>query len=158
MLDLYGNIVGITNAGTDVGFNFAVPVDIMKRVIPSLTSEGEYKHPLVGFSIVALTPEIIADLNIVNVNTNQTGLLVLDVVDNSPASQAGLNPAIVEAQGMTAVDIVLAVDDHPTLTLEDWIAYVELEVSPDQTISLNLWRSGVISSVIVTTMERPPYQ
>jgi serine protease Do len=105
-----------------------------------------------------LTPEIIVDLNILNINTSQTGLLVVDVVDNSPAAQAGLTPAIVEDQGMTAVDIVLAVDGHRTLTLEDWTGYVELEVSPGQTITLNLWRSGVTSSVIVTTMERPPYQ
>jgi len=158
LLDLYGNVVGITNAGTDVGFNFAVPVDIMKRVIPLLLSEGKYKHPLVGFSIIALTPEIIVDLNILNINTSQTGLLVVDVVDNSPAAKAGLTPAIVEDQGITAVDIVLAVDGHRTLTLEDWTVYVELEVSPGQTITLNLWRSGVTSSVIVTTMERPPYQ
>jgi S1-C subfamily serine protease len=158
LLDLNGNVVGITNAGTDVGFNFAVPVDIMKRVIPSLLSKGEYKHPLVGFSIVPLTPEVIADLNIQNVNTDQTGLLVVEVVANYPAAQAGLNPAVVDPLGVTAVDIVLAVDGHPTLTMEDWTVYMELEVSPNQTITMTLWRSGVISSVTLTTTERPAYQ
>jgi len=33
LLDMKGNVVGITNAGTDVGFNFAVPVNIANRVV-----------------------------------------------------------------------------------------------------------------------------
>jgi serine protease Do len=158
LLDLDGKVVGITNAGTEVGFNFAVPIDIMKRVIPALMSEGYYKHPLVGFSIVPLSPEIIADLNIQNVESDQTGLLVVEVVPDLPAEQAGLTPAITGVQSVTAVDIVLAVDGHPTRTLEEWTAYMEVEVSPNQTITMTLWRSGVTESVTVTTTERPPYQ
>lgn len=158
LLDLSGNVVGITNAGTDVGFNFAVPVNIVKRVIPSLIEEGEYKHPFVGVYILALSPEVISSSNIINVDTYQSGLLVRDVVPDSPAEDAGLNPAVSGAQGLTAVDIILAVDGHPTFTIEDWSAYMEVEVSPGQSVTLTLWRSGVTSSVAVTTTDRPPYQ
>ena len=158
LLDMSGNVVGITNAGTDVGFNFAVPVNIMKRVIPSLIEEGEYKHPFVGVYIEALTPEVISSLNIINVDPYQTGLLVREVVPDSPADEAGLNPAVSGAQGLIAMDIILAVDDHPTFTIEDWIAYMEVEVSPGQSVILSLWRSGITSSVAVTTTDRPPYQ
>jgi serine protease Do len=158
LLDMLGNVVGITNAGTDVGFNFAVPVNIVKRVVSSIIGEGEYKHPFVGISIVALTPEVVSSLNIINVDSYQTGLLVMDVVPDFPADEAGLNPAVSGAQGLTAVDIILAVDNHPTFTIEDWSAYMEVEVSPGQSVTLTLWRSGVTSSVDVTTTERPPYQ
>jgi len=158
LLDMSGNVVGITNAGTDVGFNFAVPVNIVKRAVSSIIEEGEYKHPFVGISIVALTPEVVNSLNIINVDSYQTGLLVMDVVPDFPADEAGLNPAVSGAQGLTAVDIILAVDDHPTFIVEDWSAYMEVEVSPGQSVTLTLWRSGVTSSVDVTTTERPPYQ
>ncbi len=158
LLDLSGNVVGITNAGTDVGFNFAVPGNIIKRVIPSLIAEGEYKHPLMGISITALTPEIISSMNIINVDPYQTGLLITDVVSGSPADDAGLNPAVSGTLGVTAIDIILAVDGHPTFTREDLAAYMEVEVSPGQSITLTLWRSGVIASVDVTTTERPPYE
>jgi serine protease Do len=158
LLDMSGKVVGITNAGTDVGFNFAVPVNIMKRVVSSIIEEGEYKHPYVGISIVALTPEVISSLNILNVDPYQTGLLITDVVPDLPADQAGLNPAITGTQGLTAVDIILAVDEYPTFTIDDWSAYMEVEVSPDQSVTFTLWRSGVTSSVAVTTTERPPYQ
>ncbi len=162
LLDLYGNVVGITNAGTEVGFNFAVPVNILKRVIPSLIDEGDYKHPFVGVYIVALTPEIINSLNIINVDAYQTGLLVTNVVSGYPAEEAGLMSAVSTtapdgSPGYTAMDIVMAIDGYPTFTIEDWSAYMEVEVSPGQVVTLTLWRSGVTSSVAVTTTERLPY-
>jgi serine protease Do len=158
LLDLSGNVVGITNAGTDVGFNFAVPLNIMKRVIPALISDGEYIHPFIGIYPLALTPEVITALNIVNVDTYQTGLLVMDVVPDFPAAEAGLNPVIIEAQSYTAMDIILAVDGYPTFIEEDLTAYMEVEVSPNQVITMTLWRSGVRTSVTLTTTERPPYE
>jgi serine protease Do len=158
LLDMTGKVVGITNAGTEVGFNFAVPVNIAKRVVSSILEEGEYKHPFVGFTIVALTPEVISSLNIFNVESSQTGLLVMDVTPNYPADEAGLKPAVIGVQGYTARDIILAVDGHPTFTVEEWSAYMEVEVSAGQTVTLTLWRSGVTESVDVTTTERLPYE
>jgi len=158
LLDMSGKVVGITNAGTEVGFNFAVPVNIVERVVSSILEEGEYKHPFVGISIVALTPEVISSLNILNIESSQTGLLVMDVTPNYPADEAGLKPAVIGVQAYTARDIILAVDGHPTFTVEDWSAYMEVEVSAGQTVTLTLWRSGVTESVDVTTTERPPYE
>ena len=158
LLDLSGKVVGITNAGTDVGFNFAVPLNILRRVIPALIAEGEYVHPFIGVYPLALTPDVVAALNILNVDTYQTGLLVMAVVPDFPAAEAGLNPAVSGDQGYTAVDIILAVDGYPMFIEEDLTAYMEFEVSPGQVITLTLWRSGVISSVDVTTTERPAYE
>ena len=158
LLDLSGNVVGITNAGTEVGFNFAVPVNILNRVIPSLVEGGTYDHPFIGVSPLALTPEVVAQLNILNVDSYQTGLLVLSMVPNYPADQAGLEAAISGTQSVTAKDIILAVDGNPTFVEEDLTAYMEVEVSPNQVITLTLWRSGVTTSVNVTTTVRPPYQ
>jgi serine protease Do len=158
LLDLYGNLVGITNAGTEVGFNFAVPVSIISRVIPSLIETGGYTHPYLGVSIVALTPEVISSLNILNVDEYQNGLLVMDVVSGSPADEAALTAAQSVAQGYNAMDIILSIDGNPTFVAADLTAYLELGVSPGETITLSLWRSGETDSVSVTTTERPAYQ
>ena len=158
LLDLYGNLVGITNAGTDVGFNFAVPVSIMSRVIPSLIETGDYTHPYLGVSVVALTPEVISSLNILNVDEYQNGLMVMDVIPGSPADEAGLTAAQSVTQGYNAMDIILAIDGIPTFVAADLTAYLELGVSPEETITLGLWRSGETASVSVTTTERPAYQ
>lgn len=158
LLDMYGNLVGITNAGTEAGFNFAVPVSIMTRVIPSLIEDEEYSHPFLGVSVVELTPEIVSSMNILNVDTFQNGLLIMDVVPNSPAEEAGLNPATSGPQGYTAHDIILAVDGRPTFTGADLTAYLEIETSPGETITLDLWRTGDTQSITIVTTERPPYQ
>ena len=162
LLDLFGNVVGITNAGTDYGFNFAVPSNIVKRVASSLVETGEYEHPFVGYIGIELTPENIRDLNLLNVEPFQTGILILEVIPDTPAAEAGLQGAIETRDALgqlayTATDIILAVDDHPTPTFAEWSAYIEEHVSAGQTISLTLWRSEEIVSVEVTTTSRPPY-
>ncbi|MEJ2272787.1 MAG: trypsin-like peptidase domain-containing protein [Candidatus Bathyarchaeota archaeon] len=157
LLDLSGNVVGITNAGTEVGFNFAVPVNILNRVIPALIQNGTYDHPFIGIYPLALTPEVVFSLNILNVDPFQTGLLILNIVPDSPASEAGLKAAINGTQGLTASDIILAINGNPTYIEEDLTAYMEVEVSPTEIISLTVWRSGVTDLVTITTTTRPPY-
>lgn len=162
LLDLYGNVVGITNAGTLYGFNFAVPSSIVKRAASSIIEKGYYRHPFVGFQAVELNPETIREMNILNVEPFQTGLLVLDVNPDGPAAKAGLRAAEHTqapdgSSAYIAKDIILAVDGHPTLTEDEWATYFEEYVSPSQSITLTLWRTGEVASVVVTTTYRPPY-
>ena len=163
LLDMFGNVVGITNAGTSYGFNFAVPSNIIKRVVASLVEKGYYNHPFIGFYLVELTPEVIKEQNILNVESYQMGLLVWDVIEDYPAEQAGFKGVVetTDSQGQPgylAKDIVLAVDGNPTRTIDEWTAFVEEHVSPGQTITLTVWRSGVTTTVNVTATFRPPYE
>jgi len=162
LLDLSGNVVGITNAGTAYGFNFAVPSNIVERVASSLVETGEYEHAFVGFYGVELNPENIGDLNLLNVEPFQTGILILEVIPDTPAAEAGLQGATETQDSLgrlayLARDIILAVDDYPTPTFAEWSVYIEEHVSAGQKITLNLWRSGEIDYVVVTTTSRPPY-
>ncbi len=163
LLDLSGEVVGITNAGTGIGFNFAVPSNIVNRAASSIIEKRQYLHPFVGFSAVELNPETIRSLNVLDVEPFQTGLLIMNVVPDTPAARAGLEPAVSTtapdgSPAYRAMDIILAVDGHHTLAMEDWSAYIEEHVSPDQAITLSLWRSGENVSIVVITTHRPPYQ
>jgi S1-C subfamily serine protease len=82
----------------------------------------------------------------------------MDVVPDFPAEEAGLTPAVIGDQDVTAMDIILAVDGYPMFIEEDLTAYMEVEVSPGQSIVLTLWRSGATTSVALTTAARPPYE
>ena len=156
LLDLNGNLIGVTNAGTLYGLNYAIPLNIIERVVPSLITDGEYQHPYVGVSLISLTPDLINFFNISNLNHYQNGLLVAEVFPGYPAEEAGLNPVIFEQYGIIAVDIILAVDGNQLFTIEDWVAYVETEISAGETITLTVWRSGEVSSIEVITTQRPP--
>ncbi len=163
LLDLLGNVVGITNAGTGYGFNFAVPSNVVERVASSLVEKGNFEHALVGFTSVVLSPETISSYRILNLEVYQTGLLIWEVLPDTPAAEAGLK-GVVETRapdgsiGYNAMDIIVAVDGNAVFAREDWAAYVEEYVSPGQSITLTLWRSGETVDVEVNTTSRPPYQ
>lgn len=163
LLDLSGKVIGITNAGTLYGFNFAIPSNIIRRVASSLIQLGYYKHPFIGIYVIELTPEVIKEQNILNLEPYQTGLLVWKVIENYPAAKAGLRGVIETkasdgSKAYIARDIILEVNGYPTLTLADLASYLEEHISAGQTITLTLWRSGEITSVEVTTTFRPFYQ
>jgi len=163
LLDLHGNVLGITNAGTFYGFNFAVPANIARRVANSILDVGYYRHPLVGFWGMILTPEVVEDMNLANVDPYQYGILVLEVMAGYPAEEAGLQAAEETTDsegnpGYIARDIIVAVDNIQIRTWGDWDVYFAEQVSPDQTIQLTLWRSGEEAEVDLVTTFREPYE
>jgi S1-C subfamily serine protease len=161
-MDLSGNVLGITNAGTGYGINFAIPSSIVRRVAESLVTRGYYEHPQFGFSFLELSRDSIDYYNVFNVPPDQLGLMVTNVTAGSAADVAGLKPASwTKASsgkpGFMAMDIVVAVNGHRVETYSDFASYVEEHVSPGQTVSLGLWRSGDSASVSITPKARLQY-
>jgi S1-C subfamily serine protease len=163
LLDLHGNVLGITNAGTFYGFNFAVPSNIVTRVAESILATGIFRHPLVGFWGVLLTPEVVEDYNLVNVDMYQNGLMIFDVMEGYPADEAGLRIAedAVDDEGFPgyyARDIIVAVDGITIRIWSDWDVYFVEKVSPDQTIVLTMLRDGSLEDVELVTTYRDQYE
>ena len=162
LFDLDGNVLGITNAGTLYGINFAVSSNIVERVANSIVDEGFYEHPLVGFYGYVLNPDVVAMLNLQNVGTNQHGIIVMEVMEDYPADEAGLQPAIETTDGQgdpayMAMDIITAIDGIEIRTWGDWDAYIAEHVSPYQGVVLTVWRAGSIETVTLVTAARPEY-
>ena len=164
LLDLNGNVVGITNAGTDYGFNFAIPSNIVSRVSSSIIEKGYYNHALVGITQITLTPENIQTNNMKNIKSSQKGMLIISVIEGMPAEDAGLIPAIItynddgSINQIDAEDIILAIDNHTIIDDIDWQVYVAEHVSPGQDVILTILRSGEIIYIEVTPTVREQYQ
>ena len=164
LLDLNGNVVGITNAGTDYGFNFAIPSNIVSRVSSSIIEKGYYNHALVGITQITLTPENIQTNNMKNIESSQKGMLIISVIEGMPAEDAGLIPAIItynddgSINQIDAQDIILAIDNHTIIDDIDWQVYVAEHVSPGQDVILTVLRSGEIIYIEVTPTVREQYQ
>lgn len=164
LFDLEGNVVGLTNAGTSYGFNFAIPSNIASRVSSSIIENGFYSHPLVGFNSITLTPETIQEYNVINVDPFQTGMLVTNIIEGLPAETVGLIPADItyDAAGnivqVIAKDIVLAIDNYNIIRRIDWNVYVSEHVSPNQPVTLTILRSGETIYLEVTPTLREQYQ
>lgn len=88
LLDTAGRLIGVNTAirsasGSSAGIGFAIPVDLVNRIVPSLIATGTAPKP--GIGIVAVNPVLVARAGI-------SGVVVEEVRRGSPADQAGLKP------------------------------------------------------------------
>ncbi|MGG6265522.1 HhoA/HhoB/HtrA family serine endopeptidase [Leptolyngbya sp. AN03gr2] len=97
LLNAAGEVVGVNTAiiqGAQ-GLGFAIPINTVQRVTQQLLTQGRVDYPYIGVQMVALTPELRSQINQSNLGfqvTQDQGVIVLNVLPNSPAAQAGLRP------------------------------------------------------------------
>ncbi len=146
LLDMRGRVVGINTAinspsGGSVGIGFAVPSNVIARVVPVLISGGHFPHPSLDVTLVELGTELPATGYSV-----QHGLLVVQVASGGAGDKAGLQPATVLRQRMGYVvqggDVIVAVDGQPMTSRTDLQIYLENNRKPGDTVTLTINRSG----------------
>ncbi len=146
LLDKFGKMIGINSqilspAGGSVGVGFAVPVNTAKRVIPQLLQYGEVRRPKLGASLPS-----VADLREQGYRMPvEDGLLVLQVVPNSPAASAGLRG--IGGDG-TINDIIVGADGQPMKSLDDLYRLLDRKQF-GETVQLDVIRNGTRVSVPV---------
>ena len=135
LLDSSGRVVGVTTAiispsGTNAGIGFAIPIDIVNRVVPGLISKGQVPTP--GIGIVAASDAVATRLGV-------EGLVVLRTVPNSPAARAGLRG--IDPNTGTLGDVIVAANGAPVRRLSDLTDQLG-SVGVDHTIPLTVQRNG----------------
>lgn len=165
LLDGNGRVIGvntmiISNFQVSSGVGFAIPVNIVKRVVPVLIEEGHYTYAWLGIRGRALERGIAEAMGLA---PEQRGALVIEVVQGSPAARAGLrgssktiklDGASVEIGG----DVIVAIDDQPVRSMDDLIVYLVKETRPGQKVTLTILREGREQRIEVTLGERPRQQ
>jgi serine protease Do len=164
LLDIHGQVVGVnfmieSQSGSNAGVGFAIPVAIVKQVVPQLVATGQYAHPWLGISGTTVSQDLVdaAKLPV------ERGVLVVTVTDGSPAAKAGLQPSndtvtIRGQQVPTGGDIIVAIDDQPVRKFEDLTTYLARDTKVGQEITLTVLRDGQQVKVPVTLGERPQTQ
>jgi S1-C subfamily serine protease len=161
LLDSQGKVIGINTAivstsGVNSGVGFAVPVDILKRVVPELIASGHYRHPWIGVTGRTISPEMVAaaDLPV------ETGVLIFAVEPGSPAEKAGIRGGgqQVQVSGVPMQiggDIVVAIDGVQVKRFDDVVNYLAGHTSVGGEVTLTVVRDGREIEVGVTLEERP---
>jgi serine protease Do len=91
LVNLEGKVVGINSAiksrsGGFQGVGLAIASNLAKRVFQELRTDGVVHRGYLGVQIRELNPEVAARLNV----PKNTGVVVAEVMDNTPAAKAGI--------------------------------------------------------------------
>ncbi|MCC6458643.1 MAG: trypsin-like peptidase domain-containing protein [Caldilineaceae bacterium] len=163
LLDLNGNVVGVNFAirsqvRSNTGVGFAIPVSILRRVIPALIADGRYSYAYLGLYGSSITPFLAEALEL---PANHLGVYVTDIVAGGPSEAAGLqggSETITVENGFELErggDIIIAVDGNTVMRFEDLISFLVTKASPGQVITLTVLRGDETLDVPVTLGERP---
>lgn len=146
LLNTKGEVVGMntaifSNTGLYSGVGFAIPSNMVQKVVSSLLSNGFYDHPYIGISGITVSPEI------QNATNGTKGILVVDISMDSPADKAGLRGgdklAMVDGNDIRlGGDIIVAVDNQTVRAMDDLLSYLEEKKSVGDHIDLSIIRDG----------------
>ncbi|MEO1288197.1 MAG: trypsin-like peptidase domain-containing protein [Chloroflexota bacterium] len=134
-----GIVHGINTSGFGRGVSVTVPVATIRNTVNTLRQHGKMKQGYLG---VGVQPARLPD-TITEELDQETGLLVVSVEADSPASQAGLYVG----------DILVALDDEPVEQLDELLALLAGE-RVGKSVTVQIVRGGALQDVSVTIGER----
>lgn len=93
LIDTDGRLLGIntaiaTRTGAYQGYSFAIPVNLVTRVVDDIIEYGSFQRAYLGVSIAEMDSE---DAEELGVNLSQ-GVIIMDLMDGGSAQYAGLLP------------------------------------------------------------------
>ena len=107
LINLRGEVIGINTAifsrtGGNIGIGFAIPINLVKELLPQLRGKGKVTRGYLGVLIQKVTPEIAESLGM----EKASGALVANVSKDGPADKAGVKvgDVIVEFDGKEIKD------------------------------------------------------
>lgn len=162
LLDYAGRVIGINTAIESPvrqfsGIGYAVPSDIIAKIVPALIEDGRYPHPWLGIAGRTLAPGIREAMDL---ETTQTGILVISVVEDGPAGEAGLQGSEDEVRidgfpTLVGGDVITGVDGQEIREFDDLLSYLVESTVVGQEITLTILRDGETIDLDVILGERP---
>jgi 2-alkenal reductase len=146
LLDSAGRVIGVNTAiispsGTSAGIGFAIPIDVVNRVVPGLIGKGRVPTP--GIGIIVGSEELAARAGV-------EGVIIIRTTPDSPAERAGLR-GVDMASGVLG-DVIVAVNDRAVRRLADLTEILEGLKLPT-TVSLTVQRGSQRRTVTVEVVD-----
>jgi S1-C subfamily serine protease len=161
LLDARGRVIGInaqirSQSGGGEGVGFAIPVDTVRRSLAELRDRGRVEYGYLGVETLTVWPQLAERLGL----DVETGALVQDVVDGSPAEDAEIEAGddTISFQGQTNItvggDLVVAVNDKQLTREHDLADEISAHSAGDR-VRLTVIRDGRRRTVEVELGKRP---
>ena len=160
LVNIQGEVIGIntqikSGIRQNSGVGFAVPIDLVKKVVTSLINTGTHEYAFLGISGVDLDRSIKEKGEL---PSDLLGVIVLKVDENGPSKIAGINEDSNIGFGNQLAydgDVITAVDDKSIKSMEELINYLALYKTPGTTTSLTVFRDAQEISVEIELGYRP---
>jgi Do/DeqQ family serine protease len=145
LINLKGEVIGINTAifsqsGGSIGIGFAIPINMVKRVVDQLVDKGKVVRGWVGVSLQPLSPELAESLGV----PDKQGAVVGSTMAGSPAAAAGL----------LQNDVILAYDKTPVESSQHF-QRLTAETRVGSKVVLQVLRKKQKVDVTITVAEAP---
>jgi S1-C subfamily serine protease len=116
LLNSDGELIGMntmiySKTGSSTGIGFAVPVDVIRRIVPQIIKYGKVIRPGIGVSL--LSDEYAQRLEI-------EGVIILEAAENSSAYRAGIRGLARDRYGRIYLrDVIIGIDEHKISSYDD---------------------------------------
>lgn len=144
LLNIKGEVIGINtavHAGAQ-GIGFAIPINVVKDVLDELITTGKVSVAWIGIYHQNLTESTASQLRL----PDQKGVLITDIVQDSPASKASLK----------AWDVIRRINDRDIFTTADVADELAGHKSGDE-ILITVMRQGEVILIPVTLGDKPAH-
>ena len=145
LVNVRGELVGINTAifsqsGGNMGIGFAVPSNLARSIMDQLVKGGKVVRGWLGVAIQELTPELATQFGL----SDTKGVLVSDVMDDSPAKKAGFERA----------DVITEYDGKP-MDSPTHLRNAVAQTPSGRKVSIKLIRDKKAKTIDVTIVEQP---
>lgn len=140
LVNTSGELVGINAAiashtGVYEGYSFAIPVNIVRKVVDDLKRYGEIQRAYIGVQIRDIDAEFADELGLDEIK----GIYVASVVDESGADEAGIEEG----------DVILSIDNAPINSVSELMGSVA-QHNPGEVVAVDINRDNNIQTFNVT--------
>lgn len=145
LVNIHGEIIGINSAitsttGGNMGIGFAIPANIAKDVIEKLKTHGKVTRGYLGVYLQDITSDLKEALDLPSL----AGVLISEVVDDTPADRAGIKGG----------DVVVAFGDHKVEDVQSFRVMVAATPA-GASVPLKVFRDGREKILTVKIGEYP---
>ncbi len=142
LVNMRGEVIGINSAinAAGSGIGFAIPINMVKEMLPDLKSKGKFTRSWIGIKIQTMTQALAQSYGL----GKAQGALVSEVIKDGPAAKGGVREG----------DVILEFDGKPVRASSDLPLYASM-AGVGKKVKLKLWREGGDKQVNVTLTEFP---
>ena len=162
LMDIDGNVIGINSqiisrSGGNQGIGFAIPINSVKKIIPTLIRGEKFEYPYIGITGMDLNTNL---KNALKIDLNVNGVMVVDVVKGSPADLGGLlgyTGTVSDNNNSypSGGDILTAINTMPIKSMGDLLTILFSDHSPGDSVTFTILRDSNQLDLDITLIARP---